>query len=91
MIRDQERTLQKGVASWLFVPISYLNQGGSLVNSVKKTAADELKEGRKFPAAAYEYNDDVTEHAVQKVREKAAPIINDGDWEVIDGFGRTAR
>lgn len=59
----------------------------------KKTAeaADNHQgSGRKFPAEAYEYNDDVTAEAVEKVRERAREILAGGEWEVIDGLGRAS-
>lgn len=60
---------------------------------MKKTAtanhAAETK-GRKFPAEAYEYGDDVTPEGVEEMRELARHHIDGGDWEVIDGFGRAA-
>lgn len=45
---------------------------------------------RKFPAEAYEYNDDVTSESVEKVRERARDHMV-GDWEVVDGLGRASR
>jgi hypothetical protein len=60
------------------------------VSSMKKTAAADDRKSRKFPAEAYDYQDDVTKEAVDKVREQARPMIDGGEWEVIDGFGRSA-
>lgn len=57
------------------------------MSSMKKTAANHTTDHeRKFPAEAYDYDDDVTKEAVDRVREKARPMIESGDWEVIDGF-----
>lgn len=60
------------------------------MSTMKKTAAAENNHGRKFPAEAYEWNDDVTKESVEKVREDARRFIDKGDWEVIDGFGRNS-
>ena len=40
----------------------------------------------RFPSEAYEYNDDVTPAAVEKMRKKASHIIDAEEWEVVDGF-----
>lgn len=61
------------------------------MSNMKKTAADNHVLDRKYPPQAYDYHDDVTKEAVDKVREQARPIIEHGEWEVIDGFGRPAR
>lgn len=57
------------------------------MSTMKKTAQDEA-EKRKFPREAYDYHDDVTEEAVAKIRQKAAPKVNKADLELVDGFGR---
>ena len=59
------------------------------LSTVKKTAAHN-NHGRKFPPEAYEWDDDVTKEAVDKVREEVRPLIETAEWEVIDGFGRSA-
>lgn len=61
------------------------------MSTMKKTAADDNHKGRKFPAEAYEYHDDVTKEGVDKVREKVREVLGEGEWEVIDGFGRASR
>lgn len=58
------------------------------MSSMKKTATAGNHD-RKFPPEAYEYDDDVTKEAVDKVRDDARRLIENGDWEVIDGFGRS--
>lgn len=57
------------------------------MNNVKKTASQN--NGRKFPAEAFEWNDDVTKEAVDKVRDDVRHLVEHADWEVIDGFGRS--
>lgn len=57
------------------------------MSTMKKTATEQSPD-RKFPPEAYEYNDDVTKEAADKVRDDARHLIEKGDWEVIDGFGR---
>lgn len=58
------------------------------MSTMKKTAAANHTQERKFPVEAYEWNDDVTRESVEKVRDDARHLIEGGDWEVIDGFGR---
>ena len=59
------------------------------MTTMKKTATEHhSSKDRKFPPEAYEYHDDVTPEAVERVREKAKAALGDGEWEVIDGFGR---
>ncbi|MHC1549378.1 hypothetical protein [Phyllobacterium sp. K27] len=48
---------------------------------------DSLYSARRYPEEAYESVDDVTEQAVKRMREKAAPRINSEEWVKIDGFG----
>lgn len=65
-----------------------------MTTTIKKTAEaidNHQHHGRKFPAEAYEYNDDVTPEAVEKMRELAREHVETGKWEVIDGFGRASR
>ena len=59
------------------------------MSTVKKTAAHN-NHGRKFPPEAYEWDDDVTKEAVDKVREEVRPLIETAEWELIDGFVRCA-
>lgn len=40
---------------------------------------------RKFPTEAYEWNDDVTKEAVDKLRDDARKYLDNGEWEIIDG------
>lgn len=54
--------------------------------NMKKPVTDE-KPNTRFPKEAYEYQDDVTKEAVDKVREAVAPLVKDRQWKVIDGFG----
>ena len=60
------------------------------MSSMKKLLVSQgaTHSGREYPKEAYDYHDDVTKEAVDKVRKKAAPIIEKGDWEVVEGFGR---
>lgn len=59
---------------------------------MKKAAAKyDNHNDRPMPAEAKEYHDDVTKEAVDKMRELAREPMSAGDWEVIDGFGRTGR
>jgi hypothetical protein len=41
---------------------------------------------RKFPKEAYEYEAEVTQEAVARVKAKAAPVLEQDEWETIDGF-----
>jgi hypothetical protein len=60
------------------------------MSSVRKSAVS-TENGRAFPKEAYDFHDDVTKEAVDKVREKAEPMIKGDDWEVVDGFGYRSR
>ncbi|MHB1101385.1 MAG: hypothetical protein ACYC0C_01115 [Devosia sp.] len=57
------------------------------MSTIKKSAPGTTDK-REFPRAAYDYHDDVTEKAVAKIREKAAPAVDKADLELVDGFGR---
>ncbi len=56
------------------------------MSSMKKP--DHRHEDRRFPPEAYDYHDDVTKEAVDRVKEKARDEIEKGNWELVDGFGR---
>lgn len=78
-----------GVESlWLYGHISLERRAVNL-SIVKKTAAQNNR-SRKFPDEAYEWDDDVTKEAVDKVRDEVRPFVEAVEWEVIDGFGRNA-
>jgi len=55
---------------------------------MKKPALNLRNEERRYPAAAYEYRDDVTPEAVDKVRQRAAPIVDKAKLKLVDGLGR---
>ena len=61
---------------------------------MKKTAphahVDTGKEKRHYPAAAFDYHDDVTKEAVDKVRRKAADQLKAAELEHVDGLGQYA-
>ncbi len=46
------------------------------------------KGDERFPKEAYDYADDVTEEAVQKLRESVGIDFSNEVWKTIDGFGR---
>lgn len=60
------------------------------MTTIKKMphAPRHAKPARAYPAEAYDYEDDVTEEGVEEVRQKAAPIVEAEEWELIDGFER---
>lgn len=55
--------------------------------NMKKPIAAEKPENQRFPKEAYEYQDDVTKEAVDKMRKEVSPLVDDRKWKVIDGFG----
>lgn len=57
--------------------------------NMKKPVADDKPEASRYPKEAYEYQDDVTKEAVDKMRKEVAPLIDKRKWKVIDGFGTT--
>lgn len=57
--------------------------------NMKKPITDEKPDARRFPEEAYEYQDDVTKEAVDKMRDEVEPLVKDRQWKVIDGFGTT--
>jgi hypothetical protein len=58
------------------------------MSTMKKPAMNVRNEERLYPAAAYEYRDDVTPETVDKMRRKAAPIVDKAKLKLIDGLGR---
>jgi hypothetical protein len=64
------------------------------MSTMKKTAPRTTgvasKEVRSFPPAAFDYHDDVTKEAVDKVRAKAADRLKKADLELVDGLGQYA-
>lgn len=62
------------------------------MSTMKKTDhSHENNNNRRFPPEAYDYHDDVTKEAVDRIREKARPELDRDEWEVVDGFGRPPR
>lgn len=63
------------------------------MNTIKKNSSRPAaaRAARQFPAEAYEFEDDVTEEGIEKVRTKAAPVIEAEEWELVDGFERAPR
>jgi hypothetical protein len=60
------------------------------MSAMKKHAPAVARE-RKFPDEAYEYDDDVTPEALDKVRERTRKAVEEADLELVDGFGRYTR
>lgn len=58
------------------------------MSTMKKPAVTSKNGDRRFPAEAYEYRDDVTPQAVDKMRRKAAPFVRKAKLKLIDGLGR---
>ncbi len=58
------------------------------MNGAKRHTLDtsSSKEPPRFPIEAYDYNEDVTAAAVEKVRLKSAKQIESEEWELLDGF-----
>jgi len=54
---------------------------------MKSKATPENNTRREFPREAYDYKDDVTKEALDKVRKKAAPYVEKADLELVDGLG----
>jgi hypothetical protein len=46
--------------------------------------------GTSLPPEAYQFDADVTPEAVETVRERARPLIESEEWELIDGFRATS-
>lgn len=40
----------------------------------------------RFPPEAYDYNDDITAEAVEKVRSKSSQKFDSKEWEIVSGF-----
>lgn len=58
------------------------------MNGAKRHTLDTSasNEPPRFPPEAYDYNDDITHVAVEKVRFKSAQRIAEEEWELVDGF-----
>lgn len=54
----------------------------------KRTYPTAAGVGKKFPAEAYEYEDDVSQEAVEHLRREVGTDFSGPEWEVVDGFGR---
>lgn len=55
--------------------------------NMTKPITNEDTDDRRFPKEAYEYQDDVTKEAVDRMRKEVAPLVKDRQWKVVDGFG----
>lgn len=58
------------------------------MNNARRYSASSVDDNRRFPKEAYDCHDDVSKDAVDKMRTKAAPVIESEEWETVDGFGR---
>lgn len=58
------------------------------MNNARRSTTSNGEQDRRFPREAYDFHDDVTKDAVDKMRTKAAPAIESEEWETVDGFGR---
>lgn len=57
-----------------------------MATQTKTATTGPVIKGRDLPKEAFDYNADVTKESVDRMKEKAAPIIDNDEWEVIDGF-----
>ncbi|HEY8357211.1 MAG TPA: hypothetical protein VIL30_07080 [Ramlibacter sp.] len=53
-----------------------------------QTESNASKPGRQYGMDAFDYHDDVTKEAVDKVRTKAKPQLDKADLELVDGLGQ---
>ncbi len=52
----------------------------------RKRPASGTAEQRAFPPEAYDYDGDIRPEDVKRLRERAAPHVDDGEWDVVDGY-----
>lgn len=55
----------------------------------QKSRMKTVGNGVRFPKEAFDYNDDVTIEVVRQIcNERGVQVEDDGEWEVVDGFGQ---
>lgn len=60
----------------------------SLMKNTAQIDAPVSKAARQYGVDAFDYHDDVTKEAVEKVRKKAKPQLDKADLELVDGLGQ---